>query len=280
MTLSFTINMSAQIDLLYISSSAFYVSESYESTKQLSDEIAKNILFELSKIKEHQLIVDKFVLTNEKDNTYTGNLFMHDNLMSVAFPVTVVYDGSSVRWNIPPILEWSIIEKPVVQKNVKKVDKGDAPIIKEKPVRKPKDEVKPDKTTTNALDELMNGPKENVASQGLEGNPNADSNAQSYYGTSKGLDGDGNYQVGGRKALNKAKFAQDCNEQGIVVVNIEVDRNGKVIKATPGVRGTTNPSRCLLEPAKRAALATKFNSDSNAPVNQIGKIIYSFRFSD
>ncbi|MEE3225787.1 MAG: energy transducer TonB, partial [Bacteroidota bacterium] len=76
------------------------------------------------------------------------------------------------------------------------------------------------------------------------------------------------------------KRVQDCNEAGIVVVSIEVDRNGNVIKATPGVRGTTNNSRCLLDPAKAAALATKFNPDTDAPSRQIGKIVYKFSLSE
>ena len=82
------------------------------------------------------------------------------------------------------------------------------------------------------------------------------------------------------KALNKKKILQDCNEAGIVVVSIEVDRAGNVIDATPGVRGTTNNSKCLLDPAKRAALATKFNKDGKAPFKQIGKIVYRFSLSD
>src|SRR5690606_18885802 len=56
--------------------------------------------------------------------------------------------------------------------------------------------------------------------------------------------------------------------------------NGKVVSATPGVRGTTNNSRCLTDPAKRAALATKFNADENAPAKQSGKIIYKFSLSE
>lgn len=101
--------------------------------------------------------------------------------------------------------------------------------------------------------------------------------ALSYYQT---LDGDGNYQLGGRKALRKPKRIQECNEAGIVVVSIEVDRTGKVIKAVPGVRGTTNNTKCLLDPAKAAALATKFNADPKAPSKQIGKIIYRFSLSN
>lgn len=197
----------------------------------------------------------------------------------------------------PPKPANDIKEKVVTQ------DNEDAPVIKDdkKPVEsKPTEEVvekeevkkpdpKPDKATTDALSSLINGPKTDGKAEGGEGpdssggdkgDPNGDPDASSYYGTGKGLDGDGNYQLGGRRALNKEKYQQDCNEAGTVVVSIEVDRSGKVISATPGVRGTTNNSRCLLEPAKRAALATKFNADTKAPSKQIGKIIYRFSLSN
>ncbi|MBT0607495.1 energy transducer TonB [Aequorivita echinoideorum] len=194
--------------------------------------------------------------------------------------------------------------KADIKEEVVTQETEDAPVIKnEKPVKEqketpvkeePKKEVKkpdpkPDKSTTDALSSILNGPKSDGSAKGGEGNdrspgdkgdPNGDPNASSYYGTGKGLDGDGNYLLGGRKALNKEKFVQDCNEAGTVVVSIEVDRNGKVINATPGVRGTTNNSRCLLEPAKRAAMATRFNSDDKAPAKQIGKIIYKFSLSE
>lgn len=180
-------------------------------------------------------------------------------------------------------------EAPVVKKEKKKKEKK--VVAKETPKKEPekKPDPKPDKSTSDALNSLLNGPKNegtktsgegNDTSGGDKGNPNGDPNAKSYYGTGKGLDGDGNYLLGGRKAINKEKFVQDCNEAGTVVVSIEVDRTGKVISATPGVKGTTNNSKCLLEPAKRAALATRFNKDSNAPVKQIGKIIYRFSLSN
>ncbi len=194
--------------------------------------------------------------------------------------------------------------KSEIKEDVITQDNEDAPVIKkatpvkeqkETPVKEqPKKEVKkpdptPDKTTSDALSSLINGPKSDGTAKGGEGDsnkpgdkgdPNGDPNASSYYGTGKGLDGDGNYQLGGRKALNKEKYVQECNEAGIVVVSIEVDRNGNVISATPGVRGTTNNSRCLTDPAKRAALATKFNADDKAPAKQIGKIVYRFRLSE
>ncbi|HET8886325.1 MAG TPA: energy transducer TonB [Salinimicrobium sp.] len=197
---------------------------------------------------------------------------------------------------VPPVQE-EVIEDVVTQ------DETDAPVIPEKeekvspvknptPVEKPKEvkkpDPKPDQSTTDALN-AFNGPPKDGQTNGGEGNdnvagdkgdPNGDPNASSYYGQGMGLDGDGNYLLGGRNALTKAKFVQDCNQEGTVVVEIEVDRNGKVIRATPGVKGTTNTSSCLTEPAKRAALATKFNSDSEAPAVQVGKIIYEFKLSE
>ncbi|CAM3310267.1 hypothetical protein AEQU2_00685 [Aequorivita lipolytica] len=180
------------------------------------------------------------------------------------------------------------VDAPVIKKETPKKEQTQTP-VKEQPkkeVKKP--DPKPDKSTTDALSSFLNGPKSDGTAKGGEGDdrnpgdkgsPDGDPNASAYYGTGKGLDGDGNYLLGGRKALNKEKFVQDCNEAGTVVVSIEVDRNGKVINATAGVRGTTNNSRCLLEPAKRAALATKFNADEKAPAKQIGKIIYKFSLS-
>ena len=191
------------------------------------------------------------------------------------------------------VVTQDIEDAPVIEEKPKDTPKPKVDQPKEKPVEEPKEEVKPDpkpdQSTTSALDALINGPKNDGVAQGGEGDdnqagdkgdPNGDPNASSYYGTGKGLDGDGNYQLGGRKALGKPKRVQECNEAGTVVVSIEVDRSGKVIKAVPGVRGTTNNSRCLLEPAKAAALATKFNADGKAPSKQIGKIVYRFSLSD
>jgi hypothetical protein len=86
--------------------------------------------------------------------------------------------------------------------------------------------------------------------------------------------------LGNRKALNKPKPNYTCNEQGVVVVQISVDQNGTVIAANPGVRGTTNAAKCLLEQAKIAAMNTKWQADPAAPSKQVGKIIYSFNLTE
>lgn len=180
-------------------------------------------------------------------------------------------------------------EQPKEQPKEKPVETTEAPkeVKETKEVKKP--DPKPDKNTSDALNSLINGPKKDGKANGGEGNdnqsgdkgdPNGDPNASSYYGQGKGLDGDGNYRLGGRKALNKEKFVQDCNESGIVVVKIEVNQRGQVINAIPGAKGTTNNASCLMEPARRAALATKFNSDADAPVKQTGYIEYEFKLSE
>jgi periplasmic protein TonB len=192
--------------------------------------------------------------------------------------------------------------EPVVEEDVVTQDNVEAPVIQKeekpkqittptetKPIEQPKVEPKPDQSTTDALSSILNAPKQEGVAQagegddskaGDKGSPDGDPNASSYYGIGKGLDGDGNYLLGGRRAIDKVIIVQDCNQEGIVVVDIDVDRNGNVTKAIPGVRGTTNNSRCLLDPARQAALRTKFNSDPNAPARQMGRIIYRFSLSE
>ncbi len=123
--------------------------------------------------------------------------------------------------------------------------------------------------------------------EGGEGNDNqagdkgkitGDPNASGYYGNG-GSGGDGDYNLGNRKPLSRPKPDYICSEEGLVVVGIEVDRNGRVIKATPGIKGTTNSAACLLTQAKAAALKTRWNSDSNAPSKQVGTIKYRFSLS-
>ena len=164
----------------------------------------------------------------------------------------------------------------------------------EKPVVKPIP--KPSKTTSDALSNLLNGSnKEGDGDDKIAGNKgksNGDPNAKGYnggggtgYGPGKGPgegpgEGSGNgggYMLGNRKVLNKPTPNYICNEIGTVVVQIIVNPSGNVIDAMPGIKGTTNSAKCLLEESRNAALKTKWQSDNNAPGKQIGKIIYVFK---
>ena len=113
---------------------------------------------------------------------------------------------------------------------------------------------------------------------GLKGDNKGDPKSTKYYGNN-GSGGDKDYNLAGRNALSKPIEKPECNEEGIVVVSIEVDTNGKVVKATPGVKGSTNTAKCLLDPAKAAAMKTTWDADPNAPSKQRGTIIYKFTLS-
>ncbi|WP_207759840.1 energy transducer TonB family protein [Flavobacterium cyanobacteriorum] len=136
------------------------------------------------------------------------------------------------------------------------------------------------KSTTDALNSILNDDDK----AGDQGDPNGDRDANGDgKGGGKGNGsgtGVGNYQLAGRKVIAKPQPRYTCNEQGTVVVEISVDQNGRVISATPGVRGTTNSAKCLLDQAKQAALNTKFDSSDAAPEKQVGKIIYNFRLTE
>ncbi|MEX0274946.1 MAG: cell envelope integrity protein TolA [Flavobacteriaceae bacterium] len=137
------------------------------------------------------------------------------------------------------------------------------------------------------LDELMGGlNKSDGTASGNEGDdnragdkgrPDGDPYATSYYGSPGSGSGGQGYGLNGRSLVSSGKVPQDCNQAGRVVVKIVVDRNGKVISATPGVRGTTNNHPCLLEPAKQTAFKHKWNLDSNAPSRQVGFVVVNFK---
>lgn len=131
----------------------------------------------------------------------------------------------------------------------------------------------------NNSDGTATGGEGNDNIGGDKGNVNGDPNANGYYGNG-GTGGTGDYQLGSRKPLSKPIPEYNCEEEGLVVVAIEVNRSGKVIKATAGTKGSTNTAACLLSQAKIAALKTIWQPDSNAGIKQIGIIKYRFSLSN
>ncbi|MEB8330049.1 energy transducer TonB [Flavobacteriaceae bacterium KMM 6897] len=182
------------------------------------------------------------------------------------------------------------IDAPVIPPKKKEVK--NAPKVDPKPkeeVKKPVEEPKPSQSTTDALSSIINGPKNDGTASGSEGNdnragdkgqPDGDPYATSYYGSAGTGSGTGGYGLNGRSLVSQGKVQQECNEEGRVVVKIVVDRNGKVVSATPGVKGTTNNNPCLLDPARRTAFMHKWNLDSNAPSQQIGFVVVNFKLGE
>ena len=110
----------------------------------------------------------------------------------------------------------------------------------------------------------------------IKGNPYANSyfNLAGYVGMSKG------FGLNGRQLESRGKVTQQCNQEGVVVVRITVSRAGDVVKAEPGVKGTTNTHPCLLQPAKETALLYKWFSDAKAPSQQVGFVVIQFKLRE
>lgn len=114
--------------------------------------------------------------------------------------------------------------------------------------------------------------------QGDQGSQDGDPNSNAYTGGGIGTNGIA-YQLGGRTIAEIKKPNYDSQQQGKVVVTIRVDRNGKVISATPGAKGSTTTNAYLYSKAKEAALKTTFEANTTAPEIQVGTIIYNFKLN-
>lgn len=159
-------------------------------------------------------------------------------------------------------------------------------IKKNKPVEDKKiiDEKKPEPVVNTKA--LYPGKKQNNSStnqgvsQGLgdQGSEDGDPVSSSYTGGGKGTNGIA-YQLGGRTVAKIKKPVYDSQQQGKVVVTIRVNRNGKVISASPGAKGSTTTNTYLYSKAKEAALKTTFEPNNTAPEIQVGTIIYNFKLN-
>lgn len=68
-----------------------------------------------------------------------------------------------------------------------------------------------------------------------------------------------------------------AREEGRVVIEIMVDRQGRVTDATYRSSGSTTQNSTLINAALRAARQARFNEDENAAISQRGTITYNFR---
>ncbi len=97
----------------------------------------------------------------------------------------------------------------------------------------------------------------------------------------EGSSSSNNITLNGRKVVGTiAKPEYTVQESGTVVVTIWVDTYGNVVKAQPGAEGTTVDNSALWSSARKAALATHFNADADAPALQKGTITYIFKLSN
>ncbi len=200
--------------------------------------------------------------------------------------------------NIPENIEETSKEDPVMTQETE-----DAPAMK--PANKPK-EKKPEKKQETAVTNpkpqprkeepkkeepkvdsraLYTGKKDNSQSIGSQGNTYGTGNQGSptgspdatNYGIGGGTGNAPGFDLEGRNSVSLPVPSIDIPKEGKVVVQIKVDREGNVVDAVPGVKGSTTLDSYLVSVAKKAALSSKFDSNPNAPYYQIGTINYIFR---
>lgn len=99
-------------------------------------------------------------------------------------------------------------------------------------------------------------------------------------GTGTGIgSGDGmGFDLKGRSLARKPDITDNSKETGKVVVGITVDRNGRVTKVQPGLKGTTTLNPTLIEKAKQGAMDARFSPKPDGPEEQFGTMTFVFRF--
>ena len=111
--------------------------------------------------------------------------------------------------------------------------------------------------------------------QGVEtGTPGAPN-----YGLGGGTgNGPVSYRLGDRTSRSPLPVPEyNYQDEGIVVVEISVDRQGNVTASRPGARGTTTTETYFWNVAREAAKKAKFDKSDDAPLLQKGTITYIFK---
>ena len=94
-------------------------------------------------------------------------------------------------------------------------------------------------------------------------------------GSGQGI-GEGDFWLDGRPVVKKAFPKSKNNLEGVVVVEFRADRNGNVIYAKAGVKGTTITDSDVWRECERAAKESKFKSKADAFAEEKGRISYRF----
>jgi len=171
------------------------------------------------------------------------------------------------------ILTQTTEDAPSIDKKEKEKEEIVEPI-------KEKEEPKPDANLTDALNKWTKTKSESgggdgeTGKAGDQGDINGDPNSNNYKG---GGSGNGpSFNLSGRSMISTPKITDKSQEEGHVVVDIIVDKYGKVLRATPGARGSTTTSPVLYKKAKEAALKTKFNANPDVAEEQKGQMTFIF----
>ncbi len=120
--------------------------------------------------------------------------------------------------------------------------------------------------------------------KGDQGQLGGDPNSKSYQGSGTGQGtgqgdglGDGNVRLAGRQLKSKPEVNDKSQARGTVVIQIKVDRNGKVVDARYTQAGSTTSDEGLIKTSVEAALKYRFDSNANAAELQTGTVRFIYK---
>jgi cytoskeletal protein RodZ len=110
---------------------------------------------------------------------------------------------------------------------------------------------------------------------GNQGKPTGTTLTNNYNGTGSG--NGGNLNLTQRSFVSRPTVDDGKRHSGKIVVDIVVDKDGYVIQATAGARGTTISDAGLLQACEDAVRKSRFNASDTAPENQKGTMTFVFK---
>jgi outer membrane biosynthesis protein TonB len=116
----------------------------------------------------------------------------------------------------------------------------------------------------------------NGSTPGNQGKTTGTTLTNNYNGTGSG-NGGNLTGMPSRNFISKPAVSDNSRNVGKVVVDIRVDKNGNVVYARAGARGTTITDSNLLQKCEDAVKASKLNSLENAPETQLGTVVFVFK---
>ena len=160
--------------------------------------------------------------------------------------------------------------KPDIEKAKEKISEQPKEVVKEEPKVNPAALYKgKSKSSAEPSNEGITG------KEGDQGKPTGTKESKNYLG--KGGFGNGpSASLSGRTPKYLPTPSQHFKETGTVVVQIDVNKYGKVIKAIAIDRGSTTTNGQLRKMAVEAARQAIFNANPNAAEMQRGTITYHF----
>lgn len=205
-------------------------------------------------------------------------------------PVETIEEVSPdpVQENEASIIEESVTTQDESEISVPEDQSDEDPIVKKEPTEKvveektaesePIKEPEPEineqlKSAMGAWDQPEESNNEGTQ-EGTVGNEGVISGKTEGKGT---FGGNGSsFELGGRSMTTGPKVGEKPKEEGTVVLNIWVDRDGSVIRTAQNLGESTTTSQHLFNLAKNAALKAKFNQSSDSAPEQRGKMTFIF----